>query len=233
MENNKKIIIYVLITLSIIIGTTFVFINSKIKREEQIEETKNKIEQNKYDNKKRSKENQEILEFLEVISGMKLENVEIINSPVGIYGEFLAPREAILKGVDYFLENTQNDKIENIKVDIGENFINLSVDYIVNEDIKTPVSIKVNPSVDENKNLVINIEEIKFLDLKIADWIVNLVTNNIDKDMFSSNSNLDIGFKKGKVIIYKSNFEGATLEEIKIEKDGLGIKMNIDLEQIL
>ena len=80
--------------------------------------------------------------------------------------------------------------------------------YKVNKIIKTPIEVRVNPVLNDNKDLVINIEEVKFLDIKVADWIVNLVLNGFIKDWFPSNGDLKVELNKGNVVIYKENFKG-------------------------
>ena len=46
--------------------------------------------------------------------------------------------------------------------------------FIRNKNITTPIKVKVVPTLNNNKDLELKIQEVKFLDLKISDWLVNL-----------------------------------------------------------
>lgn len=173
-----------------------------------------------------------ILKFIESISGLKANNIEIIDNPAGFKGEFFAPDEAIVNGVDYFLKETNNDKMENLNIVSEEGAINIKIDYKVTSNIKTPIEVKIKPTINEAKDLVINIEEVKFLDLKIAKWIVNLALDNFIKDWFPSNGDFKVDFNKSNVIIYKDNFNGVEISNISLE-NGLEIEVVIDLKKVL
>lgn len=76
-------------------------------------------------------------------------------------------------------------------------------------------------------------KEVKFLDLKISDWLVNLVLKSFIKDWFPDNGDINIEFKEGSVIINKDNFKGLSIDSLKVESSGLNIGMSIDLNAIL
>lgn len=173
-----------------------------------------------------------ILNFLEAIAGLKANNIEIINNPVGFKGEFFAPDEAIVNGLNYFLEETKNDKMENLNIKSEEGTLNIKVDYKVTKTITTPIELKIKPTLNEAEDLVINVEEVKFLDLKIAKWIVNLALDNFIEDWFPDNGDLKVGFNKGSVIIYKDNFKGFEIKNISLE-NGLEIEVVVDLKKVL
>lgn len=173
-----------------------------------------------------------ILNFLEAIAGLKANNIEIIDNPVGFKGEFFAPDEAIVSGLNYFLKETKNDKMENLNIKSEEGVINIEVDYKVTNNIKTPIQLKIKPTLNEEKDLVINIEEVKCLDLKIAKWIVNLALDNFIEDWFPDNGNLKVGFNNGSVIIYKENFKGVEIKNISLE-NGFEIEVVVDLKKVL
>lgn len=201
--------------------------NSEVTNENNIEKNEELNTENT-DYKNNSK-----IEFLKAIKGVKAKNIELTGSPVGLSGEFLAPREAILNGVDYFLKNNKNEKIYDISVDIGQGYIDFSATYKVNENIKTPVMVRVSPTIDEKNNLVLNFDEVRFLDLKLYDWLVDFGVKNIVNDLFSNNNNLKVEFKDGFVIIYKENFDEITLNKLQINTDGLIVDMFINLEKII
>ena len=175
----------------------------------------------------------ETLEFLNAISGVKAENIEIINSPVlGIKGKVFAPKISIVNGINYFLDNTNNDKMKNLEVDIENNGINLYVNYAVTDKINTPIKVNITPSLNENNDLVIDIGSVNILDLKLSDFLVNLALNTFVKDWFV-NSNIKIEYEKNKVILSKENFDGITLNSILVNDDGIALDMIIEAEKLI
>ncbi len=226
MKNKRIIIILIILILVIatIIGCSY-FNKSKDNSNENIK--------NEEINNSNNGDIEGITEFLSAISGVKAVDIEIINNPVGFKGELFAPKESITNGVDYYLAHTNNEKMKDLKVDIGENLLSIYVNYKVNKIIKTPIEVRVNPVLNENKDLVINIDEVRFLDIKVADWIVNLVLNSFVKDWFPSDGNLKLEFNKGNVVVYKENFKGININQLSIEEDGLKINVSIDLRETL
>ena len=105
--------------------------------------------------------------------------------------------------------------------------------YKITNKITTPIEVKVIPSLNEDKDLVLKIDEVKFLDLKIANWIVDLGVKNFVKDFFSGNNNLAMEFNDGNVLIDKSNFKGVVLNNISIDSKMLKLDMRIDLEKLI
>jgi hypothetical protein len=175
-----------------------------------------------------------VVEFISSIAGLQANNIEVIKNPVvGVKGEIFAPKEAIINSLDYYLKHTKNDKMSDVKVDIGDGYIVVNVNYNVINMMKTPIEVKVIPSLDENENLVLNIKEVRLLDLKITNWIVNLALDNFIKDWFPEDSNLKVDFNNGNILVYKENFKGVTLKEIDIKETGLKVNAIIDLNLLL
>lgn len=223
--NLKKISILIATVIIVLLGIfTFIYINNN---DDVSYNPNNKLEDIQ------NNETIQELEFLKSISGVKAKNIELIDNPVGIKGEFVAPRESILRGVDYFLQHTKNDKMENVKVDIGKGYISIRVDYNIIKNITTPIEVKVIPSLNVNKDLELKIQEVKFLDLKISDWLVNIALKSFIKDWFPKGEDINIDFKEGSVIIYKDNFKGISIDKLKVESSALNINMTIDLNSIL
>lgn len=223
--NLKKISILIATVIIVLLGIfTFIYINNN---DDVSYNPNNKLEYIQ------NNETIQELEFLKSISGVKAKNIELIDNPVGIKGEFIAPKESILKGVDYFLQHTKNDKMENVKVDLGKGYISISVDYKITKNITTPIKVKVIPTLNNNKDLELKIQEVKFLDLKISDWLVNIALKSFIKDWFPKNKDINIDFKEGFVIIYKDNFKGINIDKLKVELTGLNIDMTIDLNIII
>ena len=225
MKNKNKIII-IISALIILIGGYFI-----IKPNNTSDNKVNtKVEQNI---KEENKSLEEGLDFLKEIAGVKANNIELINNPVGLKGEFVAPRESILKGVDYFLKDTKNDKMEDIGIDIGNGYIYLRTTYKVNSFIKTPIEVKVKPSLDKEKDLVLEVSQFKFLDLNVPKWIVNLGLKNFIKDWFPDDNKFKVTFEEGKVVIDKSNYDKITIDNISIDNNAMKIDMIINLEKMV
>ena len=205
MKKGIKIILASVLILLIIFGVMFI---SKIKSEIKEENNSGSITETE-------EIGQGTLGFLKSIVGVKAESLEIINKPViGIKGSVFAPEEAIVKGINYFLQQTNNNKMKNLKIDIEDNTIDIYVNYNVKSD----------------KDLVIDIGEVKVLDLKVANFIVNLVMKTFVIDWFD-NSNIKVEYGKNNVIISKENFKNVNLNSIEVKNEGILLDMIINLEK--
>lgn len=224
---NKKQKIFLGIIIFLILSATIIFSIKKLDTQptqqvKKIEDNKDIVENSEAKN----------LTFFRDIAGVKATNIELIDNPVGIKGEFLVPEKSILNGINYFLKETKNDKISNVNIDIEENGIIAKVDYKVNQNITTPIEVKFLPTVDKNNNLILNIKEVKLLDLKLYDWIVDIALKSFIKDWFSKDSNIDVKFEKGNVVIDKNNFKQVMLKNISLGSKDLKINMIIDFNHI-
>ncbi|GIM33172.1 hypothetical protein [Paraclostridium bifermentans] len=208
--------------------STFIVFSIK-KLEMQSNQPVKKIESNEDKVKNIEDKN---LTFFRDIAGVKATNIELIDNPVGVKGEFLVPEKSILNGINYFLKETKNDKISNVNIDIEENGIIAKVDYKVNQNITTPIEVKFLPTVDNNNNLILNIKEVKLLDLKLYDWVVDIALKSFIKDWFSKDSNINVKFEKGNVVIDKNNFKEVMLKNMSLGSKDLKINMIIDFNHI-
>lgn len=224
---NKKQKIFLSIIIFFILSATIIFSIKKLETQ-PIQQVK-KIEKNKDIVENSESKN---LTFFRDIAGVKATNIELIDNPVGVKGEFLVPEKSILNGINYFLKETKNDKISNVNIDIEENGIIAKVDYKVNQNITTPIEVKFLPTVDKNNNLILNIKEVKLLDLKLYDWIVDIALKSFIKDWFSKDSNINVKFEKGNVVIDKNNFKEVMLKNISLGPKNLKINMIIDFNHI-
>ena len=224
---NKKQKIFLSIIIFFILSATIIFSIKKLETQ-PIQQVK-KIEKNKDIVENSESKN---LTFFRDIAGVKATNIELIDNPVGVKGEFLVPEKSILNGINYFLKETKNDKISNVNIDIEENGIIAKVDYKVNQNITTPIEVKFLPTVDKNNNLILNIKEVKLLDLKLYDWIVDIALKSFIKDWFSKDSNINVKFEKGNVVIDKNNFKEVMLKNISLGSKDLKINMIIDFNYI-
>ena len=219
MKKGIKIILASVLILLIIFGVMFISKNNKIKSEIKEENNSGSITETE-------EIGQGTLGFLKSIVGVKAESLEIINKPVmGIKGSVFAPEEAIVKGINYFLQQTNNNKMKNLKIDIEDN-----VNYNVKSDKDIPIKMKIKPSLNESKDLVIDIGEVKVLDLKVANFIVNLVMKTFVIDWFD-NSNIKVEYGKNNVIISKENFKNVNLNSIEVKNEGILLDMIINLEK--
>ncbi|GAA0099589.1 hypothetical protein UT300012_03030 [Paraclostridium bifermentans] len=226
MRNKKrKIFLGVIIFLTL---SAFMLFSIK-KLDTQSNQQVKKIENS--EEKVKNTEGKNLTFFID-IAGVKATNAELIDNPVGVKGEFLVPEKSILNGINYFLKETKNDKISNVNIDIEENGIIAKVDYKVNQNITTPIEVKFLPTVDKNNNLILNIKEVKLLDLKLYDWIVDIALKSFIKDWFSKDSNINVKFEKGNVVIDKNNFKEVMLKNISLGSKDLKINMIIDFNHI-
>lgn len=224
---KKKHIIIILVVMAIFLGlfTLMKPVSTTIEPDTNQKE--------EYSEDKNEQNTKEEIKFLREIAGVKATEIELIKTPVSVKGRFIAPRESILNGVDYFLKDTENSKMKNISIDIGNGYIDLKTDYQINSFITTPIEVKVKPSLDKDKNVVIQVYEFKFLDLKIADWIVNIGVESFIKDWFPKDQNIKVSFEEGKVVIDKSNFDSVSIENLFIDSKAMKIDMIINLEKII
>lgn len=224
MKKGIKIILASVLILLIIFGVMFINKNNKIKSGIKEENNSGIITETE-------EIGQGTLGFLKSIVGVKAESLEIINKPViGIKGSVFAPEEAIVKGINYFLQQTNNNKMKNLKIDIEDNTIDIYVNYNVKSDKDIPIKMKIKPSLNESKDLVIDIGEVKVLDLKVANFIVNLVMKTFVIDWFD-NSNIKVEYGKNNVIISKENFKNVNLNSIEVKNEGILLDMIINLEK--
>lgn len=224
MKNKRNIIISIIILITIILGAIVLYIYGKDK------DIPNENLTNEIINEKLE---EGTIGFLNSISGIKAENMEIINQPViGVKGKVIVPEVSIINGIKYYLKSSKNDKMSNLEVDIQNNSIDLYVNYAVNDSFNTPIKVNITPSLNENKDLVINIGEVKVLDLKLANFLVNLALKTFVKDWFND-SNMKVDYEKSKVIIYKENFEGIDIDSILVNNDDITLGIIIDARKIL
>lgn len=228
---NKKVIM-IIVAIAIILALGFVGITYKNNS------SNDKLDNNNSSNITKDEENihkelNKTLMFLQSIKGLKANNVEIVDNPVGFKGELIAPKETILSGVDYFLQNTDNGKMKDISINMDDDYVGIKVNYDVTNNITTPIEVKVVPTLNNNKDLLLEIREVKFLDLKVYKWVVNLVLDKFVKDWFPKDQNLIIEFNEGNVILSKENFKGIILNKLTLDAKALKIDAVIDLETLI
>lgn len=224
--SKKTLTIGIVVAILILFGG-YIFMKPLTNDSKQNNNNNNKIEKNEETSSNKT------IDFLSTVQGLKIESVELVDDPVGFEGAFLAPEQSIRNGLDYFLNESKNEKISRVNIDVDGGCIKVNVDYKITNKITTPIEVKVIPSLNEDKDLVLKIDEVKFLDLKIANWIVDLGVKNFVKDFFSGDNNLAMEFNDGNVLIDKSNFKGVVLNNISIDSKMLKLDMRIDLEKLI
>ena len=224
--SKKTLTIGIVVAILILFGG-YIFMKPLTNDSKQNNNNNNKIEKNEETSINKT------INFLSAVQGLKIERVELVDDPVGFEGAFLAPEQSIRNGLDYFLNESKNEKISKVSIDVDGGYIKANVDYKITNKITTPIEVKVIPSLNEDKDLVLKIDEVKFLDLKIANWIVDLGVKNFVKDFFSGKNNLAVEFNDGNVLIDKSNFKGVVLNNISIDSKMLKLDMRIDLEKLI
>ena len=224
--SKKTLTISIVVAILILFGG-YIFMKPLTNDSKQNNNNNNKIEKNEETSSNKT------IDFLSAVQGLKIERVELVDDPVGFEGAFLAPEQSIRNGLDYFLNESKNEKISRVNIDVDGGCIKVNVDYKITNKITTPIEVKVIPSLNEDKDLVLKIDEVKFLDLKIVNWIVDLGVKNFVKDFFSGKNNLAVEFNDGNVLIDKSNFKGVVLNNISIDSKMLKLDMRIDLEKLI
>ncbi len=224
--SKKTLTIGIVVAILILFGG-YIFMKPLTNDSKQNNNNNNKIEKNEETSSNKT------IDFLSAVQGLKIESVELVDDPVGFEGAFLAPEQSIRNGLDYFLNESKNEKISRVNIDVDGGCIKVNVDYKITNKITTPIEVKVIPSLNEDKDLVLKIDEVKFLDLKIANWIVDLGVKNFVKDFFSGDNNLAVEFNDGNVLMDKSNFKGVVLNNISIDSKMLKLDMRIDLEKLI
>ena len=92
---NKKQKIFLSIIIFFILSATIIFSIKKLETQ-PIQQVK-KIEKNKDIVENSESKN---LTFFRDIAGVKATNIELIDNPVGVKGEFLVPEKSILNGIN-------------------------------------------------------------------------------------------------------------------------------------
>ena len=122
--------------------------------------------------------------------------------------------------------------MHNIRIETTNENIDIYVNYQVTNKISTPIKVSINPVINENKDLVINISEVKILDLKLADFFVNLALKTFVKDWFND-TNIKVEYGDNSVLVYSENFKGISIESISLKNKGITLDAIIDMEKFI
>lgn len=179
-----------------------------------------------------TKEEHKLIPFLRAIQGTDVENVILINNPVGFKGDAIATSEDIKNAMNYYLGQMNNlEKINNTNIEIKDESIVLTANYTITEKISTPIEIEVLPSITSENDLQLEIVNVKLLKLKIPTKLLDIVIDKFVADLFTDIA--DIRFDGVNITVNKSNFEGVTLNSMNIDPDEVKVNVTIDMEKIL
>ena len=179
-----------------------------------------------------TKEEHKLIPFLRAIQGTDVENVILINNPVGFKGDAIATSEDIKNAMNYYLGQMNNlEKINNTNIEIKDESIVLTANYSVTEKISTPIEIEVIPSITPENDLQLEIVNVKLLKLKIPTKLLDIIIDKFVADLFTDIA--DIRFDGVNIIVNKSNFEGVILNSMNIDPDEVKVNVTVDMEKIL
>lgn len=206
-------IIILAIMIIIAISVSYMSKNSKVEnKKEQIEESTNiKLEDKQ-------------LEIFKTLVGLESKEMKIVDNPLRVDGTFLIPQETVLNGVNYYLKTSKNKDIKDVEVSLLENSIKIKAKYNLFGTFKTPVEISVVPSLKENSDIKLDLKDIKVLNLKINQKLIDSIIDN----WFTNQEGITID--GGDVIIDKKKLKGITVKDISIKSSNLIIGLSLKLD---
>ncbi len=231
-DNKKKIFKWIGVSFIILI---IIFIFIQFNRDNKINNNEAPIDKvgiTVSDEQDESIKN--TIEFVSSIYGLEVNYLKVINDPVGFKGGLMAPKDTVINGLDYIIKNiVRNEKLEDVGISLGEGSATINVIYKVTDKIKTPVEMTIVPKLTKDKDLQIEIKDVKFLDIKIFKWLVDFSTSKFVKEWIPKGSGFKVGYKDGSILIDKSNFNGISFNDISITSQKLNLDITFDLENIM
>lgn len=215
--NKKRIYIFSGIIVSIILVLVLL---SKTKIDNNYSDKKPELDI-KSDNNISIQDKQR--EFLKALVGLESKSMRIEDNPLRIEGTFVVPQDTVLKGVQYYLNTSKNKDIKDVEIKIESELIKIKAKYNLFGKIKTPVEMSVLPSLTENSDIRLDLKDIKVLNLKINQKLIDSIINN----WFSDQKGISVD--NGDVIIDNRNFKGVSLNDLLIKSSNLIINLGINL----
>lgn len=163
-------------------------------------------------------------EFLQVLVGLESKNMKIEDNPLRIEGTFIIPEGTVLKGIKYYLKTSKNKDIKDVEINLESDQMKIKAKYSLFGKFKTPVEMSVVPSLTENSDIRLDLKDIKVLNLKINQKLIDSIINN----WFSDQKGISVD--DGDVIIDKRNFNGISLNDLSIKSSDLIINLSINLD---
>lgn len=166
----------------------------------------------------------EQMQYLQSLVGLESKNIKILDNPLRIEGSFYIPEETILTFINHYLESSNNKDITNLNITINENALTISGQYKLLTYLKTPIDIDILPTITKEKNLRLNLKDIRLLNLSLNDNIIDAVVDS----WFSNLENISVD--RGDVIIDKSFFKNTEIKSISLKEDYLVIDLIIKIQ---
>ena len=166
----------------------------------------------------------EQMQYLQSLVGLESKNIKILDNPLRIEGSFYIPEETILTFINHYLENSNNKDITNLNITINKNVLTISGQYKLLTYLKTPIDIDILPTITKEKNLRLNLKDIRLLNLSLNENIIDAVIDS----WFSDLENISVD--KGDVIIDKSFFKNTEIKSIDLKEDYLVIDLSLKIQ---
>ena len=166
----------------------------------------------------------EQMQYLQSLVGLESKNIKILDNPLRIEGSFYIPEETILTFINHYLENSNNKDITNLNITINKNVLTISGQYKLLTYLKTPIDIDILPIITKEKNLRLNLKDIRLLNLSLNENIIDAVIDS----WFSDLENISVD--RGDVIIDKSFFKNTEIKSIDLKEDYLVIDLSLKIQ---
>ena len=166
----------------------------------------------------------EQMQYLQSLVGLESKNIKILDNPLRIEGSFYIPEETILTFINHYLESSNNKDITNLNITINKNALTISGQYKLLTYLKTPIDIDILPTITKDKNLKLNLKDIRLLNLSLNENIIDAVIDS----WFSDLENISVD--RGDVIIDKSFFKNTEIKSISLKEDYLVIDLIIKIQ---
>ena len=166
----------------------------------------------------------EQMQYLQSLVGLESKNIKILDNPLRIEGSFYIPEETILTFINHYLESSNNKDITNLNITINKNALTISGQYKLLTYLKTPIDIDILPTITKEKNLRLNLKDIRLLNLSLNENIIDAVIDS----WFSDLENISVD--RGDVIIDKSFFKNTEIKSIDLKEDYLVIDLIIKIQ---
>ena len=166
----------------------------------------------------------EQMQYLQSLVGLESKNIKILDNPLRIEGSFYIPEETILTFINHYLESSNNKDITNLNITINENALTISGQYKLLTYLKTPIDIDILPTITKDKNLKLNLKDIRLLNLSLNENIIDAVIDS----WFSDLENISVD--RGDVIIDKSFFKNTEIKSMDLKEDYLVIDLSLKIQ---
>ena len=166
----------------------------------------------------------EQMQYLQSLVGLESKNIKILDNPLRIEGSFYIPEETILTFINHYLQTSNNKDITNLNITINKNALTIEGQYKLLTYLKTPIDIDILPTITKEKNLRLNLKDIRLLNLSLNENIIDAVIDS----WFSDLENISVD--RGDVIIDKSFFKNTEIKSMDLKEDYLVIDLSLKIQ---